>query len=151
MPQSKLSTLVYHSHATQLLAEVDLLYLLAAARSRNQSEGLTGLLVYDEGHFFQWLEGAALPLQRVWTAIRHDPRHEDIEVLADSEIPLRLFRDWHMQFAHRGGKAARHIEGLIEAPEDILSALHQDPRRVPEILAEFSTLGAGPYARDFGF
>ncbi len=150
MPQSKLSTLVYHSRAIQLFSEIDLLYLLAAARSRNQSEGLTGLLVYDEGQFFQWLEGPALPLQRVWTAIRQDPRHEAVEVIADSEIPMRLFSDWHMQFAHRAGKTARYIDGLIEAPEDVLVALRQNPRRVPEILAEFSTLGAGPYARELG-
>ncbi|MDA1186373.1 MAG: BLUF domain-containing protein [Burkholderiaceae bacterium] len=151
MPQSTLSTLVYHSRASQLFTEIDLLYLLAAARSRNQAEGLTGMLVYDDGHFFQWLEGPALPLQRVWTAIRHDARHEAIEVIADSEIPLRLFRDWHMQFAHRGGKAAQNIDGLILAPDDVVTALHQNPRRVPEILAEFSCLGAGPYARELGF
>ena len=151
MPQSTLSTLVYHSRASQLFTEIDLLYLLAAARSRNQAEGLTGMLVYDDGHFFQWLEGPALPLQRVWTAIRHDARHEAIEVIADSEIPLRLFRDWHMQFAHRGGKAAQNIDGLILAPDGVVSALHQNPRRVPEILAEFSCLGAGPYARELGF
>ena len=32
MPQSTLSTLVYHSRASQLFTEIDLLYLLAAAR-----------------------------------------------------------------------------------------------------------------------
>lgn len=147
MSNPNLSTLVYHSQAIEPFSEVELLYLLAAARSRNRSEGLTGLLVYDEGQFFQWIEGPPLSLQRVWHSIQKDPRHQSLRVITDAEIPIRLFSQWHMQFAHRGGAAALHIDGLVEASPDVLEALHQNPDRAPEILAEFSSLGAGPFAR----
>lgn len=144
-----LSTIVYHSKASVGFSELDLLYLLAGSRARNRAEGLTGVLVFDRGAFFQWIEGPNLPLQRVWNSIRQDPRHADLQVLADSAIPMRLFQDWHMHFAHRDCKAANHIDGLIQASDDIMDRLHETPEQAPMILAEFSELGGGPFARMF--
>jgi hypothetical protein len=144
-----LSTIVYHSKATIAFSELDLLYLLAEARARNRSEGVTGLLVFDRGAFFQWIEGPNVPLQRVWNTIQRDPRHHQIQVLADMSIPMRLFQDWHMQFAHRECRAANHIDGLIQAADDVMDRLHQAPDQVPLILSEFSELGGGPFARLF--
>ncbi|NDA71690.1 MAG: blue light sensor protein, partial [Betaproteobacteria bacterium] len=34
------------------------MYLLGQARGRNQAEMITGLLVYDRGLFYQWIEGS---------------------------------------------------------------------------------------------
>jgi hypothetical protein len=142
-----LSTIVYHSKASVNFSELDLLYLLAGSRARNRAEGLTGVLVFDRGMFFQWIEGPNLPLQRVWNAIRKDNRHEEIKVLADLSIPTRVFHDWHMQFAHRDCKAADHIDGLIQASDEVMDRLHEDPQNAPMILAEFSELGGGPFSR----
>ncbi len=50
-----LSTIVYHSKASVDFTELDLLYLLAGSRARNRDEGVTGILVYDRGAFFQWI------------------------------------------------------------------------------------------------
>ena len=144
-----LSTIVYHSKASVDFTELDLLYLLAGSRARNRDEGVTGILVYDRGAFFQWIEGPNLPLQRVWNSIRKDPRHHDIQVLADTSIPIRLFQDWHMQFAHRDCKAADHIEGLIQASDQVMDRLHESPNEAPMILAEFSEIGGGPFSRLF--
>lgn len=144
-----LSTIVYHSKARVEFSELDLLYLLAGSRARNRAEGVTGVLVYDRGAFFQWIEGPNLPLQRIWNSVRQDPRHHDLQVLADTSIPVRLFHDWHMQFAHRDCKAANYIDGLIQASDQVLDRLHQAPNEAPLILAEFSEMGAGPFARMF--
>lgn len=142
-----LSTIVYHSKASVEFTELDLLYLLADCRARNRAEGVTGVLVFDRGAFFQWIEGPNLPLQRVWNAIRQDRRHHDIQVLADTSIPVRLFQEWHMQFAHRDCKAANYIDGLIQASDQVMDRLHEAPDEAPMILAEFSEIGGGPFAR----
>lgn len=142
-----LSTIVYHSKASVGFTELDLLYLLAGSRARNRAEGVTGVLVFDRGVFFQWIEGPNLPLQRVWNSIRKDPRHHDIQVLADTSIPVRLFQDWHMQFAHRDCKAANYIDGLIQASDQVMDRLHECPNEAPMILAEFSAIGGGPFSR----
>ena len=143
----KLSTVVYRSRAVDV-DTLDLLYLLAQCRARNRCDGVTGLLVFDQGCFFQWMEGPDEPLARTWRAIRRDPRHEAIEVLAELAIPMRLFTDWHMQFAMRSERdEAALIDGYVAAPADVLDRLHRQPLATPSILAEFSALGRGPYAR----
>ncbi|NCX03893.1 MAG: hypothetical protein EBV72_13625 [Betaproteobacteria bacterium] len=62
-------------------------------------------------------------------------------------IPIRLFRDWHMQLAFREGYWGSAIDGLVQAPNDVLDQLHEQPQRAPAILAEFTALGGGPFAR----
>jgi hypothetical protein len=108
---------------------------------------ITGLLVYDRGLFYQWIEGPDPSMGKLWQAIREDPRHRDIEILSEQQIPIRLFRDWHMQLAFREGYWGSAIDGLVQAPNDVLDQLHEQPQRVPVILAEFTALGGGPFAR----
>jgi len=67
--------------------------------------------------------------------------------LADTSIPVRLFQDWHMQFAHRDCKAANYIDGLIQASDQVMDRLHEAPDNAPAILAEFSEIGGGPFSR----
>lgn len=142
-----LSTLVYRSRARVPLSELELLYLLAQARGRNRAERITGLLVYDQGVFYQWIEGPDANMYRLWRSIRQDSRHHGIEILSEQQIPVRLFRDWHLQLAFREGFLGRAIDGLVEAPSDVLDQLHGRPKDAPSILSEFSSLGGGPFAR----
>ena len=138
---SNLSVIVYRSRALFALTDVDLFYLLAQARERNKATGLTGVMLYDRGHFFQWLEGSNQQLGRVWNAIRVDPRHSDIRVLADQQIPVRLFEGWCMQLAHRDRQHESIVEGFVVADPALLDDLHLNSSKVPNILASFSKLG----------
>ncbi len=135
-----LSAIVYGSHSISLFSDTDLFYLLAQARERNGRMGLSGVLVYDRGRFFQWLEGADDALGKVWGSIRSDERHRDLDLLVDQEIPVRLFEGWHMQFAHRDRQHARIVSGFVEAAPEALDRLHQDDKLAPNVLAAFSRL-----------
>lgn len=126
--------------------DLDLFYLLAHARKRNESLGLTGLIVYDRGCFFQWIEGENVALGQVWNSIRRDPRHRDVLVLTDQTIPVRLFSDWHMRFAHRDRQHESIVEGFSVADPALLDDLHLNPEKTPNILATFSTLGGSAFA-----
>jgi hypothetical protein len=75
--------------------------LLRKAQERNRRESLTGLLIYDQGSYFQWLEGPPASLARVWDAIRRDPTHRDAQILREQPIPKRFFEDWDMRLAVR--------------------------------------------------
>ena len=134
-----LSAIVYRSRAVVPLADIDLYYLLAEARQRNRSLGLTGLLLYDRAYFFQWLEGDEGNLGLVWNSIRGDPRHTDLDVIADQEIRVRLFEAWQMQFAHRDRQHEK-IEGFVVADPSVLDDLHLNPTKTANILAGFSRL-----------
>lgn len=138
-----LSAIVYRSRATGPLSDTDLFYLLAQARDHNQSVGLSGILLYDRGHFFQWIEGNNQPLGHVWNKVRADPRHSEVMVLVDQQIPVRLFQGWHMQFAHRDRQHESIVDGFAVANVNVLDDLHLNPEKVPNILASFSRLGGG--------
>lgn len=88
---------VYRSTAVRDMGPAALHELLEQSRRRNTLEDLTGLLVYHEGHFVQWLEGPASHVERVWGAIQRDPRHTDVEALPTPWTPERLFPDLRMR------------------------------------------------------
>lgn len=100
-PSPWLSTLTYSSRAVAPMSAVDLDTLAQAARSRNRIEGITGMVIYDEGCFFQWLEGPAEGLARVWQSVSHDARHTDLEVLGNQQTRTRFFGDWDMKLCSR--------------------------------------------------
>ncbi len=89
----------YRSTAARPLGHPALRDLLEQARDRNAVENITGLLVYHEGCFVQWLEGPASGIERVWRSIQADWRHTDVEALPTPWTPHRLFPQWHMRLA----------------------------------------------------
>lgn len=98
-----LSSLLYESRSTATLTEHEVQQLVASAEARNLKEGVTGLLLYDEGRFFQWLEGPTEGLGRVWHSIRNDRRHTAITVLGETTTPVRLFGSSPMTLGKRRG------------------------------------------------
>lgn len=98
----ELVTLSYHSEAVVQMSEAELLRLQASAQARNRAEGVTGMVIYDGGHFFQWLEGPPESVERIWNSVRSDPRHTAIELLALQSAPARMFADWDMKLRYRG-------------------------------------------------
>ena len=140
---SDFSALVYRSRATAPQTDVDLFYLLAQARQLNEKAGLSGMLLYDRGWFFQWIEGPTEALGVTWNRIRRDPRHQDLTVITDQPVPVRLFADWHMRFAHRDRQHDAVFEGFVVADPDMLDDLHLNPEKTPNIMAAFSRLASG--------
>ena len=138
---SNLSVIVYRSKAVEAMTDIDLFYLLMHARERNKVNDLSGVIIYDRGHFFQWLEGPDQALGQTWNNIRTDARHTDVHVLADQSIPTRLFAGWTMQLAHRDRQHEMVVEGFAVAASSLLDDLHLNPAKVPNILASFSKLG----------
>lgn len=135
-----LSTLVYRSRAVTPLSGQDLQGLMQAAQARNRREAITGVMLYDDSHFFQWLEGPADGVGRVMRSIRRDPRHTDLEVLDSSPAMGRCFGDWDMRLATRDiGRALWHGE-VIEPPPDIINGLRRYPRRAARLLLRLAHL-----------
>jgi methanogenic corrinoid protein MtbC1 len=93
---SWIGCLTYQSRAVSRPSESDLEQLVAHARRRNRSLGVTGMLLYENGRFLQTLEGPPQGLAAVWSSIRQDERHRDIEVLTEHMVSSRLFSDWDL-------------------------------------------------------
>ena len=133
-----LSSLVYESSATATLTEPEVQQLIASAQERNLKEGVTGLLVYDQGRFLHWLEGPTEGLGRVWQSIRNDRRHTAITVLGQCTTPVRFFGSSPMTLGKRhedgtGGSARRDAI-------DPASILRGVPLTGPSVLAGMTHL-----------
>lgn len=63
--------------------------------------GLTGCLHYENGTFFQWLEGPWQQVFHLLDMLREDDRHMSMTVLDQGTLTQRLFKDWDMRFSDR--------------------------------------------------
>lgn len=91
-----IACLAYKSTATATPSATDLDVLVTRARARNRSLGITGMLLFEDGHFLQTLEGSPDSLETLWSSIKHDGRHNHIEVLSKHLMTARLFSDWEL-------------------------------------------------------
>ena len=143
-----LSTLVYRSRAAAPLPFEDLRHLTRTAQARNHREAVTGVLLHDDGRFFQWLEGPADGVERVMRSIRGDTRHTDIEVLDRRASPARRFDGWDMKLAARGAASALLNGEALEPPPGIVEDLRRRPAAAPDLLVKLVPPPAGPAAGD---
>ena len=141
-----LSTIVYRSRAVRSLSPTDLHALTATSQARNGRESITGLMLYDDGRFFQWLEGPADGVERVMGSIRSDPRHADIEVLKNQTAKRRIFGEWTMKLATQEPDAPEWRNEVIPAPRDIVEILHQRPEAAPDLLVQLVAASAAAVA-----
>ena len=136
----KLATIAYRSKAIAPLSECQLHDLLLTSQTNNRKSGLTGLLIYDEGKFFQWIEGEPDQLANMWGAIQQDQRHTDIELIGQQSVPLRFFGDWDMRLSVRSPGQPGTSEGISQAPAGLIDSLFRRPLGISGVQSELSPL-----------
>lgn len=72
--------------------------LLTASRRNNALMGITGLLLFIDGGFLQIMEGEERAIRELYARITNDPRHHNLRLMLDREVPVRAFPDWSMGF-----------------------------------------------------
>ena len=125
--------MIYISAATVPFTPEDLANLLGKARANNSSVGVTGMLVYHEGSFFQVLEGPEEEVFNIYDIIADDPRHDEVKLLLKSTVEKRSFEDWSMGFVNPEKALFQQIPGFADFFKPGFS--------VPEMRKEDSTLG----------
>jgi methanogenic corrinoid protein MtbC1 len=144
-----MASLTYRSEAAKAPSKSELQSLVAAARKRNRSLGITGMLLYDGGRFLQTLEGPPEAVNLVWSAIQSDSRHGGIEVLSQHIVPERLFSAWDMHLYYRAGGQRRPSredgQGTISLAEHVPQvarcALSADDRQLNALIGDLVAQG----------
>ncbi|MGI4749681.1 MAG: BLUF domain-containing protein [Janthinobacterium lividum] len=90
--------LIYSSYARIDFNHEDLKALLIQCREKNKQFGISGMLLYLEGKFIQFLEGEEKEVQSLYTKINHDNRHKGVVLLKKGMMDKRLFTNWSMAF-----------------------------------------------------
>ncbi|NDI86403.1 BLUF domain-containing protein [Undibacterium crateris] len=97
---TKLYALAYISTATERLSTPEAIdALLVDARAFNRKCDVTGVLLHNDGSFFQYLEGSKDAVDLVYERIRRSFSHRNICELVSEPILLRHFSSWSMGFA----------------------------------------------------
>jgi hypothetical protein len=88
----------YCSRAADGVDDAEVGRIVEAAQRNNLARGITGILVYGSGVFFQWIEGPATQIQKLIANLHGDSRHYDIVSLSQSEEECgRVYPNWEME------------------------------------------------------
>jgi diguanylate cyclase (GGDEF)-like protein/PAS domain S-box-containing protein len=90
--------LIYISNAGEAIAPEHVQGIVTESRESNASEGITGLLIHQNGYFMQLLEGRREPVEALMARIAEDPRHSEPLVVVRGYARQRLFSNWSMGF-----------------------------------------------------
>lgn len=93
----QLTQLIYVSELVDKKESV-LCPILESSVRRNLYNGITGMLLYSEGHFMQALEGDKPAVLETYQRIWEDRRHQYVTLVHADPVPQRCFAHWSMGF-----------------------------------------------------
>ena len=132
-----LSHCIYASAATCPFDRRALQALLEKSRINNQRLGITGMLLFVEGSFFQVLEGEREHIEAVLRAISADPRHTRISRIIEEPIAKRSFAEWTMGYADVSRDEVNAVIGPNDFFANALCFDRVDRGRAKKLLTAF--------------
>jgi hypothetical protein len=96
VPANEQYFLLYVSEAVAPLSGAQLEQLLTRTRVNNANAGITGCLLYEDGHFMQILEGERGKVQETFERIRTSALHTGVRVVMQGPARRRMFTHWSM-------------------------------------------------------
>jgi adenylate cyclase len=70
----------------------------SVSSANNKKKGITGVLIFVQGLFFQLLEGDEKIVDELFAYIKEDERHEEVMCLkTENNVTVRLFPEWSMK------------------------------------------------------
>lgn len=71
--------------------------IIETSQKNNPSRDVTGCLISGTNTYLQLLEGPDNSVDELYTKIKTDNRHENIEKLVEEVVETRLFKSWSMR------------------------------------------------------
>ncbi|QCK16658.1 BLUF domain-containing protein [Mangrovivirga cuniculi] len=91
-----LSHLVYLSKRNPNCTSEEIENILQSCNKNNKEYNLTGVLLYSDKQFVQYLEGEYDEILALYDRIKGDPRHSNIVMITSGPINDRAFPSWQM-------------------------------------------------------
>lgn len=98
MNEEKIYHLSYVSTGCDCLKYENIKSILESSNQNNKENGITGILVYCNKHFFQILEGEENSVKELYETIAIDSRHDNVIKIHEGIIENRNFANWSMAF-----------------------------------------------------
>ena len=128
--------IVYCSQAAQHMDKESIDRIITTSKYNNLRFGITGLLTFGSGFFFQWLEGPEDNVTSLFNIISADSRHANVVLLTkENEFRERLFPNWDMELVK--------AEDISTVLEDAMDAAF-DPKKKSALLNMLQELNKSP-------
>jgi FAD-dependent sensor of blue light len=132
--------IVWVSAAVKPFSTGELLRLLEHSRASNCTRGITGLLLYHDESFLQFMEGSAEEVAWVFeNRIKRDRRHTDVMLLYSREVDERALPDFSMGFIDTEHLSLLSLPGFVDYRQTTSGFLHlkDDSRMLAHIINGF--------------
>ena len=111
----------YISNFSKDMSDWELEELASQAAKKNAEHDITGVLMAKGGVFFQIIEGPEENIDKLFSNILKDPRHEKIITLGIQLGDLkRLFPNWHMKEINLDTTVSERLQPV----RSIIDAVH---------------------------
>lgn len=126
----------YISTQSREMTASDLKDILEEARTSNEANDITGLLLHRDDAFLQVLEGDKESVLETFVRIEKDPRHKEVQVLFSKPIDEREFEDWSMAFTNLDNVKINELPGFSDfllddsKPREFLEDLSRTKRTI---------------------
>lgn len=124
----------YVSEQSHTLSETNIEELLKKSRVRNSIRGITGVLIYFEGVFTQFLEGPEIEVDKLYKKISSDKRHRNLRKLFSGNTEDRYYRDWSMAYKTIDQDKASEITGYRPFDKTKFFEPHLDSKEHPGVM-----------------
>ncbi len=112
--------LAYFS-ASRLTSQWDIVCLVEQSRLHNARNGISGLLLHEDGAFLQFIEGEKAAVETLYRKILRDPRHSYVTQICNQETDARLFGEWPLAFLGR----VEYAQASQSPHREVLDSLKQ--------------------------
>ncbi len=117
--------------------------IFRVARKKNTQISITGILSYRHGHFLQVLEGDEAVLRPLFTKIKADPRHREVEILFDIPISGRSFPDWGLKLLESANKD-QHFLTFAKRYSKVITNLNERQKKLISLFYDTETSSSSP-------
>ncbi|MDG1875760.1 MAG: BLUF domain-containing protein [Mariniblastus sp.] len=126
-----LRRVIYSSQAAFPVNQRWLLDILHEARGYNSLDGITGMLLHDNGRFLQVIEGPPNAIADLIERLNCDDRHVKFEIHEDALVQTRLFPNWAMGLGDFADSTLSFLPGMLNETEG-RDRLHQLADQLPK-------------------
>ncbi len=91
-----LSQLIYVSVRSSNCDEIEMQKILSSCIKNNKNVDITGVLLYSDTKFIQYLEGEYKEIMGLYDKIKLDPRHKNVIMVSGGPLATRCFPSWQM-------------------------------------------------------
>ncbi|SKC63942.1 BLUF domain-containing protein [Ohtaekwangia koreensis] len=136
-----LAHLVYVSVRKRNCTDEEMDKILAACKVNNEPLQVTGVLLYSDSTFIQYVEGKATTLTDLYDKIKKDARHEKPVMISYGPITKRIFPSWQMGSRKMASDNIDFVTDITHQDKDvfqrIMNGKETEGAKVRDLLTKF--------------